>query len=149
MSGTFEGVGSLQFTLDNKFAYAYSGLYKATTSFQEVLSFRTESEYIIGILQLNSGLDLSSPANRVTNSALIKFNGVSVSFIAAGTLTDDSPTSQTQALVIPPSTTVTVEVDSSSTADRDFSVVFTGKVHGVIEQENLEAITDNNKWASL
>jgi hypothetical protein len=28
------------------------------------------------------------------------------------------------------------------------SVLLTGKVNGAIEQENLEAITDNNKWAS-
>jgi len=110
-------------------AYAYSGLYKATTSFEEVLAFSTGKEYIKGILQLNSGIDLSAPGNRVLNSALIKFNGVTVSFIATGTSTDDSPTSQTQNLIIPPLTSVTVEVDSGATSDRDYSVTFIGKVY--------------------
>mgnify|MGYP005829523883 CR=1 FL=1 len=116
-------------TTIGKHCYAYSGVYKATTSFQEVLSFQTGKHYVKGMLQLNSGIDLSSPANRVLNSAKTTFNGVTVSFIATGTSTDDSPTSQTELLIIPPLTLVVVEVDSSATADRDFTVGFVGKVH--------------------
>lgn len=109
--------------------YAYSGVYKATTDFQEVLSFQTGKYYIKGILQLNSGIDLSSPANRVLNSAKTTFNDITVSFIATGTSTDDSPTSQTEVLLIPPLTLVVVEVDSSATADRDFTVGFVGRIY--------------------
>ena len=110
--------------------YAYSGLFTATTSYQEVLVFQSPAGYIVGILQLNSGIDAASPANRVTNAANIKFNGIIIARIAAGTLTDDAPTSETQDLLIPPLTTVIVEVDSSASSDRQFSVTFTGRVYG-------------------
>jgi len=110
--------------------YAYSGLFTATTSYQEVLVFQSPAGYIVGILQLNSGIDAASPANRVTNAANIKFNGIIIARIAAGTLTDDAPTSETQDLLIPPLTNVIVEVDSSASSDRQFSVTFTGRVYG-------------------
>ena len=110
--------------------YAYSGLFTATTSYQEVLSFQSPAGYIVGILQLNSGIDASSPGNRVTNAANIIFNGITIARVAAGTLTDDAPTSETQDLLIPPLTTVIVEVDSSASSDRQFSVTFTGRVYG-------------------
>ena len=113
--------------------YAYSGLITATTSYQEVLSFQSSSGYIVGILQLNSGIDASNPANRLTNAANIKFNDITIARIAAGTTTDDAPTSQTQDLVIPPLTIVSVEVDSSATSDRQFSVTFVGRMYGAEE----------------
>jgi len=109
--------------------YCFSGLITATTSYQEVLSFQSPTGYIVGILQLNSGIDYSSPANRITNSANIIFNDVTIARIAAGTTTDDSPTSQTQDLVIPPQTVVSVQVDSSADADRQFSVTFVGRIY--------------------
>ena len=110
--------------------YGYSGLLTATTSYQEVLSFQSSSGYIVGILQLNSGIDAAAPGNRVTNAANIIFNGITIARVAAGTNTDDSPTSQTQDLIIPPLTIVSVEVDSSASSDRQFSVTFVGRVYG-------------------
>jgi hypothetical protein len=110
--------------------YAYSGLFTATTSYQDVLSFQSPAGYIVGILQLNSGIDAAAPGNRVTNAANIIFNGITIARLAAGTNTDDSPTSETQDLLIPPLTIVTVEVDSSASSDRQFSVTFIGRVYG-------------------
>jgi len=109
--------------------YAYSGLVTATASYQEVLSFRSPTGYVVGILQLNSGIDASSPGNRVTNAANIIFNGITIARIAAGTQTDDAPTSQAQDLLIPPLTTVSVQVDSSADADRQFSITFIGRIY--------------------
>ena len=110
--------------------YAYSGLLTATTSYQDALSFQSPAGYVVGILQLNSGIDSAAPGNRVTNAANIIFNGITIARIAAGTNTDDSPTSQSQDLIIPPLTVVSVEVDSSASSDRQFSVTFTGRVYG-------------------
>ena len=38
-------------------------------------------------------------------------------------------------------------ISPSKIASRPWTVSLTGKVKGAIEQENLESITDNNKWA--
>jgi len=109
--------------------YAFTGLVTATTDYQEVLSFRSPTDYVVGILQLNSGIDPDDPGNRVTNAANIIFNGVTIARVAAGTLTDDAPTSETQDLLIPPLTVVSVEVDSSASSDRQFSVTFVGRIY--------------------
>ena len=49
MTGTFEGVGTLQFTPDNKHAYIYSGSLLngsgAGAADQTILLFRNNSEY--------------------------------------------------------------------------------------------------------
>jgi len=36
----------------------------------------------------------------------------------------------------------------SDSSGRNWCVTLTGSVHGAIEQENLEAITDANDWAA-
>tara|TARA_Y100000310_G_C19998600_1_gene497414 strand:+ start:36 stop:452 length:417 start_codon:yes stop_codon:yes gene_type:complete len=110
--------------------YAYSGLHASNINAFTVLNFTTGKGYIVGTLQLNGSIDDDAPAYRTTNSANIKLNGLSVALIAAGTNSDDSPTSQTQELILPPFTSVEIIVDSTVTeADRFFSVTFSGRVY--------------------
>ena len=47
MTGTFQGVGSLQYTNDNKHVYAYTGSIALSVGNDlEVLRFQTTSEYL-------------------------------------------------------------------------------------------------------
>ena len=45
MTGVFEGVGSLQFTPDNKLAYLYSGTKSINNGLGTLFEFKTGSEY--------------------------------------------------------------------------------------------------------
>ena len=126
----------LQYTQDNQRCFAYSGLQQSNTTPFTVLSFTTPSAYIVAIIQINSGIDPSSPGNSLINSARIKFNEIGVAVIAAGTNTDDGPRSERQEVIIPPFTAVDILVDSSATADREFSVVLTGRVYEYLPVRN-------------
>jgi len=150
MTGTFEGVGSLQFTPDNKYCYALSGLYTSSTTAAVQLIFNTNSEYIVGCLQLNMPVDDDAPNLANVSACDIKFNGVSIGIISGSSTDAGTNRSVKQELIIPPFTEVELTVDSDGNeSDRYGSLLFSGKVHGAVEQENLEAITNNNKWASL
>jgi len=141
MTGTFEGVGQLQFTPDNKFAYAYSGMVAGSTSAQTTyLEFTTNSEYIRTTIQNGS-------TNETTRKTVyIYFNDIQ---IVRNDIDNAYSFPNTYEIIIPPFTKVSVTLQLGG--DDGMSSWFTliGKVHGAIEQENLESITDNNKWASL
>jgi hypothetical protein len=124
---------TLQFTDDNKHAYAYSGLHTSNTTAFEVLNFFSGEGYIVGEIQLNSATDDDFPTAVNVNTANILFNGISIALLRAGTTTAaDTPytnPSISQKIIIPPRTTVSVIVDSNGTeTDRYISIVFTGKV---------------------
>ena len=143
MTGVFEGVGSLQFTPDNKLAYAYSGVIGVTSTETTMLEFRNDSEYLDLKLQMfnesGSGDDMLYR---------IYLNDVVVISTYANSGNDfllDTPFF----LIIPPFTNVKITADNISAAtSRNHTATITAKVAGAIQQENLEAITNNNKWAS-
>jgi len=146
MSGTFEGFKSLQFTPDNKFAYAYSGAiaHSAAEGEKTYLEFQTNSEYLDALVQAFYG-DLSGDWWKL----YIYFNNELMTQWAtnhnAASFAEDLESIR---LIIPPFTTVKCSL-AVGTGTVDFmNVNVTGKVYGAIEQENLEAITDNNNWAS-
>jgi len=147
MTGVFEGVGTLQFSPDNKRCYAYSGTFPADGASHVVIEFTTSSEYIIGIIKINGALNplTSSVAN---SNGEIKFNDIT---IGAGPMNTalDKPFYYYEKVNIPPFTNVKILINFHETDSNDVATaLFTGKLYGAIEQENLEAITDNNKWAS-
>jgi hypothetical protein len=151
MTGTFEGVGSLQFTPDNKMAYAYSGFYTAAVSQAgiDVLTFTTNSEYIEATLIFNGFTAPTEPTYGDDGTMEVKFNGVQIAVVKCGTAAEVMPSNVFLNLIIPPHTLVNVKLESEgANTSVGASVLLTGKVNGAIEQENLEAITDNNKWAS-
>jgi len=144
MTGTFEGVGSLQFTPDNKFAYAYSGVVDVNNSDVTILEFTNNSEYIDSKIDIVNGSGSGDDMRYY-----IKYNDVIIVQIYSGTSDVLNQFSFPKYLVIPPFTKVTIiGVNISSGTLRAHTVTMVGKVKGAIEQENLEAITNNNKWAS-
>jgi hypothetical protein len=145
MTGTFEGVGSLQFSPDNKYAYAYSGTITLTgtgAADDLCLDFDTNSEYIVG------GFQWSNTETNATRDSYIEihFNDQKV---YGGRWENPNSIEKSTPIyfVIPPFTNVKCYQGNDGTTQGYFTM--TGKVHGAIEQENLEAITNNNKWASL
>ena len=148
MTGVFEGVGTLQFSPDNKYAYIYSGEIEAKTASQTALSFFTNSEYLVGEFTLNAFIQLSNISTRQAGMS-IKINNVIVANQFTSDASEDLSSNAKQKIIIPPFSSVICDVVAASDDSDNFStVVFTGKVKGAIEQENLEAITDNSKWAS-
>jgi len=145
MSGTFEGVGTLQFSPDNKHAYAYSGAVGVAAE-TTVLQFTTNSEYIVG--RLYTGY--CTPTN-VTDDMTFqtKLNG---SLIAARYMDTSKETQKGDSLtyfdiIIPPFSTVLVlSSNISSMSARDMCSIFTGEVGGAIQQTDLEAISDGSNW---
>jgi len=141
MTGTFQGVNTLQFTPDNKFCYGYN-YYSMKAAARTELLFQTNSEYIVGTFQINAGVDDDDPSSATIQSiAIISFNDINISLLAAnsGATPDRRPSSNTQELIIPPFTTVKIIVDDfNDFPDKFGSLSFTGKVHGTIEQFDLE-----------
>ena len=147
MTGTFEGVGTLQFTPDNKHAYAYSGNIIINNTSKTLLSFTTGSEYLIAKIFWYGDIGYVGASKVITQK--IQFNGVSVFDNSRLTGTsaawnDWDPTP----FIIPPFTVVTIELSNDNAGDIEYGANLVAKVKGAIEQENLESITDNNKWAS-
>ena len=96
------------------FAAAYTGLHAAVTTTFEVLSFTTGNYLFVGEFQLNAAVDDDDPSEIIQSSAVIKFNGASISLLTTGNATADSPMSVTQSLLIPAYTQVVVEFDMAS-----------------------------------
>lgn len=151
MSGTFEGVGSLQFSPDNKRAYAFSTAVAATTTVGTILEFTTESEYIEAIFQYSGymGPDGSSSSNGTRGICSIYYNDIRVYQIMTDTDSGNMVQTINPVLVIPPFTKVTIKTTAATTTvDYVAQVCVTGKIKGAIQQQNLEAITDANDWAA-
>jgi len=145
MTGVFEGVGTLQFTPDNKFAYIYSGDKQVNNAETTMFDFTNNSEYLVARFQLTS--DSGSSDN--INSQLY-FNNIVVS---ASLYSEDNlkPWSDVLNLhmIIPPFTNVKLTaINITAINPRPHFAMMVAKVNGAIEQENLESITDSNKWAS-
>jgi len=145
MTGTFEGVGTLQFTPDNKHAYVYSGEKSINNVETTLFEFKNNSEYLVARFQLTSDSGSSDNIN-----AQLYFNNIVVTALL---YTEDNlkPWSDQLDLhmIVPPFTTVKLTaINISAVNPRPHFAMMVAKVNGAIEQENLEAITDNNNWAS-
>jgi len=144
MTGTFEGIGSLQFSPDNKYCYAYSGtLTIADTATHTALSFITGSYYsVVDFLFWRRSWESNDVA------FYVEFNGEQVLSWIGGT--NPPSGSEKKPMIIPPFTEVIVYIDKQEhSSESKVGANITGKIYGAIEQENLEAITNNNKWAKL
>jgi len=141
MSGTFEGVGTLQFTPDNKNAYAYSGEISVSTE-KTLLEFQPNSEYLKCLIEVGAGA-------RTDDDYKVRFYlDDQVVFLKYMNNTYDPLTGIT-AFIIPPFSTFKLTLQNQSTATANvWTANVTAKVGGAIEQQNLEAITDANDWAA-
>jgi hypothetical protein len=152
MSGTYPGIGQLNYTPDNKFCYFYSGEFTASSSLLFVGEFKTRSEYIVGEVRLAGMTDMGSPASGSIVALRVVFGDTTTStlnaepeLVVANLKTDgaseDMPFSDTAKIIVPPFTNVQFFRDGDTTSTSyDGTVSFTGQVFGSIEQFNLEQI---------
>ena len=106
MSGdTVTSRNALQFTNDNKYAYAFSGEVEQTSTTVDLLEFDTNSEYLIARISIAFG----GSRNNDDFQANIIFNGVTV---AEETYNNnyESASPQYFKMIIPPFTNVKVSV---------------------------------------
>jgi len=111
-------------------AYAYSGLFAASTNDQTALSFTTGNYYLVGYLQLNGSVDDDNPGSSVGTNCRVSLNGVGAFILVTGDASFRMTKSPRQKIVIPPYTEVIAIIDSSETqADQYGAVVITGRIY--------------------
>ena len=111
--------------------FAYSGSFQASTTVQTVIDTNSGSGTIVGEFQLNAPVATGAPNVGMIAGADIIFNGTLIARIKADGQAENTPASQTQAVVIPPDTTIRVDVDSDDNqAARLGTITFVGRVYG-------------------
>ena len=116
-------------------AYAYSGLFPASTTEQTALSFTSGNYYFIGEVQINSAIDDDAPQTASATSLNVKFNGTSIMILGsggdvAGVSTHRSSLSNVSKIIIPPYTEVVCIIDNDATvADNYASVTLIGEIY--------------------
>jgi len=108
--------------------YAYSGMYQIASSNVKHLEFRTGKQLIIAKF---TGIAAALPATLASGAVSlfkININGITIATVKTDSDTEDMPTYATIPLVIPPFTTIEINVESDrSTADMKTSCLITGK----------------------
>ncbi len=129
MSGTFSGVNTLQFTPDNKHAYAYSGEIDSSQTATTALEFSNNSEYIIFEAFFNGPIKFSDPNTGREANWQISLNDQVIALIRCDSSESDINNTGYFKFIIPPFSTVKIEVDSNDDAtDYKNCVLLTGKV---------------------
>ena len=125
MSGdTVTSRNALQFTNDNKFAYAYSGIRDVTNTITNLLEFNTNSEYLNISWFVGFGETTGNDYEFICNINNIEVQAL---ILADSSITygRDMPLK----LIIPPFSTVTITGQNiSSTGPKNIWVTLTGKV---------------------
>ena len=141
MTGTFQGVGTLQFSPDNKRVYAYTGLIETSNDQSEVtmIEFTTASEYLTLLVQFSGDTERTDDlACRIYFDDVEIFKEIVLVGSALYSLNTEGPN-----ILVPPFTTVKINNQNMSSGNvRDTFLAITGNVHGSIEQFNLEVISD-------
>jgi len=130
MSGTFSGIGSLQFTPDNKHAYAYSGS-KDTSTEKTLLDFTTNSEYLKGRFEFNADFSTGGGAGMRVQIFLDDIMIVEERDTSNNWLTGDNEFH----VIVPPFTNVKVKVLGGS---QDANINFIAKVGMAQRVGNLD-----------
>jgi hypothetical protein len=128
MSGDTVVGNSLQFTNDNKHAYAYSGAKTVTATPSDLLTFETQSEYIVGEFKPQQATAAAEGDDMLVN---IYFNNIVIVGYVMGknAFSEYDPAGTTEIkLIVPPFTRVRVEMDNLSGGTSTMAVTFTGKV---------------------
>jgi len=136
MTGTFQGVGSLQYTNDNKHVYAYTGSLAINNSGdQEVLRFQTTSEYLI----VRVTPYYVSQNNNENVNMKINFNDTLI--YAEEMEFSEGYSDNITKIIIPPFTDCQITLFTTG-ASVDLGVALVGTAHGAIEQFNLEVVNE-------
>ena len=124
MSGDTVTGRALQFTNDNKHAYAYSGLVEVENTEKTCLEFNTNSEYLVTEIQM-----CYFSTNETDNiKFMITFDNIEVQTTQINDAFTHTPYTSIK-LIIPPFTLVKVTGKNiSGSGTRDIGVSVTGKV---------------------
>ena len=124
MSGdTVTSISALQFTNDNKFAYAYSGQFATSASGVTFLQFNTNSEYINAKFQT-----MNTQNDSDVIAWAILFNNVEVASYNAEGRTGQAEYGDVIYLIIPPFTVVKVIGKSIGGGNKAGIATVTGEV---------------------
>ena len=125
MSGTTVISNALQFTNDNKHAYAFSGIVDVNNSETQLLLLNTQSEYLLAKLTV-----LQGTTSNEDFLYKVFFNDIAVAQWHCLQVTDkESNMPNFYNLIIPPFTTVKVTGQNTSSAtNRNHSATLTAKV---------------------
>jgi hypothetical protein len=132
MSGTFSGVNTLQFTPDNKHAYAYSGTVLVSESKTEIMEFTTTSFYLVGDLTIFLVSDTTDDIEFI-----VEFDNQTILETNTTHYNQYTPY-QPLPIIIPPFTKVTISGKNQGSGSKNVGMNFTGKAQGSIEQFDLE-----------
>jgi len=125
---------ALNFTPDNKHAYAYSGEFTSSTVANTVIEFNTNSEYIKGKVRLAGMVDMGSPATGNQVCCRVSFNDVVVLDLLTEGADKDMTFSDHADIIIPPFTNVKCIVDMNTTSTgTDGTVSIIGKAYGMTD----------------
>tara|TARA_R110002110_G_C12918016_1_gene666899 strand:+ start:90 stop:500 length:411 start_codon:yes stop_codon:yes gene_type:complete len=119
MSSVNTPSAALEFTNDNKHAYAFSGPYQADSASHKVISFKTESYYLKATITVNGAVNplTSSVAN--TNGQ-IKLNDITIGVAPMSTALDNNYNYR-EFLIIPPFTQCDVYINFHETDSNDIA----------------------------
>ena len=128
---------ALQFTNDNKHCYSYSGSLSIDASATKTfLDFMTNSEYIKG--QITIGRNVKTSAE---HEVFVYLNDVLVFYSKmdnGNTVTNQTPNSIPLELIIPPFTTLKLDIKSADAATTQKTAVFTGRAYMTNRVGNLD-----------
>jgi hypothetical protein len=122
---------ALNFTPDNKHCYAYSGITDTSgqNNVDTLLEFDTNSEYIDARIDITNGSGSGDDMRYY-----VRFNGVAVAQIYAGTSDVLNQFSLPLQMIIPPFTTVLITMTNvSSGSARAHTAIVKGSVYGMPE----------------
>ena len=129
MSGETVTGNALQFTNDNKHAYAYSGNTEATALGIEALNFNTNSEYVNAEFTFSGYLLQGDATAGLRGQMIIKFNNIIVQTTLSDSDAGNMATPLSIPLIIPPFTNVSVDLyANSTTTNYNANVSVVGKV---------------------
>ncbi len=136
MSGTFQGVGTLQFSPDNKHAQIFSGAISANNIETTLLEYSTNSEYHMAQIIFNV-------VSNTTSDMDFKLYLNNVNILDMGLSSFREQWYYPIPIMIPPFSTVKITGrNNSSSGAEDLAASVISSVHGPIEQFNLEVNND-------
>jgi hypothetical protein len=118
---------AINFTPDNKHCYAYSGVKLVGTSATEVMTFTTNSEYLVGQVSVFCISDTTDDIEFI-----VKFNDVTILETNTTSFKDYAPYTPLP-LIIPPFTVVTMEAFNQASGSKNVSMNYTGKAFGMAD----------------
>ena len=108
--------------------YAYSGPQNGANSYVTYLRFTTGSELIYGELQFNGAPDPDDPTTGGQSLCRVSMDSQVVAYLKASTNSPDDSANVNSKLVIPPFTSVLIDIRTTANSSFQPTVTFTGAI---------------------